>query len=61
MLKLIIVTSALLALAFAGIAIKMFFFKDAEFRKSCSSIDPVTGQRMGCICGGAEDSTCENR
>lgn len=61
MLKLIIVTSALLALAFAGIAIKMFFFKDAEFRKSCSSIDPGTGQRMGCSCGGAEDSTCENR
>ncbi|HNW55448.1 MAG TPA: hypothetical protein PKN21_14330 [Bacteroidales bacterium] len=61
MLKLIIVTTVLLALAFAGIAIKMFFFKGAEFRKSCSSIDPSTGKRMGCSCGGAENSTCENR
>lgn len=61
MIKLIVVTSILLALAFAGIAIKMFFFKGAEFRKSCSSIDPNTGQRMGCSCGGAENSSCENR
>jgi len=60
MLKLVIVTIVLLALAFAGIAIKMFFFKNAEFRKSCSSIDPNTGQRMGCSCGGSENSTCEN-
>ncbi|MFN8135916.1 MAG: hypothetical protein U0Z17_12060 [Bacteroidales bacterium] len=61
MLKLILATFVLLAIAFAGIAIKMFFFKGAEFRKSCSSIDPNTGQRMGCSCGGAENSTCENR
>jgi len=61
MLKLIVVTSLLLGLAFAGIAIKMFFIKGAEFRKSCSSVDPNTGKRMGCSCGGAENSTCENR
>jgi hypothetical protein len=60
MLKLILVAIILLSLAFAGIAIKMFFFSDAEFRKSCSSIDPQSGQRLGCSCGGDENSSCEN-
>jgi hypothetical protein len=60
MLKLILVAVVLVSFAFAGIAIKMFFFKDAEFRKSCSSIDLHTGQRLGCSCGGDENSSCEN-
>jgi hypothetical protein len=60
MLKLILVSIVLLALAFAGIAIKMFFFKDAEFTKSCSSIDPESGKRLGCSCGGTESASCEN-
>ena len=58
MLKLIFVAIVLLGLAFAGIAIKMFFVKGATFTKSCSSADPTTGQRMGCGCGG--ESSCEN-
>lgn len=61
MLKLILVATVLLGLAFAGIAIKMFFFKDAEFRKSCSSVDPATGERMSCGCGSDGASSCENR
>ena len=60
MLKLILVAIVLLGIAFAGIAIKMFFFKEAEFRKSCSSIDPQSGQRLGCNCGGDENASCEN-
>jgi hypothetical protein len=60
MLKLIFVATILLGVAFAGLAIKMFFFKDAEFSKSCSSVDPATGKRMSCGCGGDESSSCEN-
>lgn len=60
MLKLILVAVVLLAIAFAGIAIKMFFFKDAEFLKSCSSIDLHIGQRLDCSCGGDENSSSEN-
>jgi hypothetical protein len=60
MLKLMLVAFVLLSFAFAGIAIKMFFFKDAQFSKSCSSVDPNTGQRLGCSCGGDENSSCEN-
>jgi hypothetical protein len=61
MLKLIFVAIALLAIAFAGIAIKMFFIKDATFQKSCSSINPQSGERMGCSCGGEETTSCENK
>lgn len=60
MLKLILVAVVLLSIAFAGIAVKMFFFKGSEFRKSCSSVDPQTGQRLGCSCGGDETASCEN-
>lgn len=60
MLKLILVSIVLLGLAFAGIAIKMFFFKDSEFRKSCSSVDPQSGQRLGCSCGGEDSDSCVN-
>ena len=60
MLKLILVAIILLGFAFAGIAIKMFFVKNAEFRKSCSSIDPQSGEHLGYSCGGDESTSCEN-
>ena len=60
MLKLILVAVILLSIAFAGIAIKMFFIKDAQFRKSCGSIDPDSGQQLGCSCGGDEKTSCKN-
>ena len=60
MLKLILVATVLIGIAFAGIAIKMFFVKGAQFQKSCSSVDPNSGQRLGCSCGGDESASCEN-
>ncbi len=59
MLQIMLITVALLALAFAGIGIKMFLKKDGKFTKQCSTIDPETGKRLGCTCG-AEESTCHN-
>lgn len=59
-LKLLLITIILVAIALAGIAIKMFVIKGAEFKKQCSSVDPTTGQRLGCSCGGAGDGTCRN-
>jgi hypothetical protein len=61
MLKLLIITIILVGLAIAAIAIKMFVKKDGEFKKSCSSVDPDTGQRIGCSCGKSSDETCENK
>ncbi len=60
MLKLILVAIVLVSIAFAGIAVKMFFIKDSQFRKSCSSVDPLTGEQMSCGCEGNEEVSCEN-
>ena len=60
--KVIIITAILLALAIAGIAIKMFLKKGGEFKKQCSSVDPDTGQKIGCTCGAADGGdNCENK
>lgn len=61
MLKLIIISIILVGLAIAGIAIKMFLKKGGEFQKSCGSVDPDTGQRIGCSCGKSSDESCENK
>ncbi|MDY0101542.1 MAG: hypothetical protein RBS07_01300 [Lentimicrobium sp.] len=59
-LKVIILTVLIVGLSIAGIAVKMFFKKGGEFKKSCGSVDPHTGQRIGCSCGKAEGASCDN-
>jgi len=58
-LVVIIICIALVGLAIAGIAIKMFLLKGGEFKKQCSVKDPKTGQSLGCGCGGNGQS-CHN-
>jgi len=61
-LKLVLVAVVIIGISVAGIAIKMFVKKDGEFKKSCSSVDPDTGQRLGCSCGhGGGSSSCDNK
>jgi len=61
-IKLILLTILIIGISFAGIAVKMFFKKGGEFRKSCSSVDPVTGTRLGCSCEseGKGSGSCRN-
>jgi hypothetical protein len=60
-LKILILSVILIGIAIAGIAIKMFLKKGGEFKKQCSSIDPETGERIGCTCGKADGGeSCEN-
>lgn len=62
MWKVILLTILIVGLAVAAIAIKMFVKKEGEFKKSCSSVDPSTGKRLGCTCGNADGGeTCENK
>ncbi len=49
-MKLILVTIALLALAFAGIAIKIWSKKDGKFAGTCASQSPFLNQD-GQACG----------
>ncbi len=58
-LYLILIVIGIMALIFALIGIKMFLKKGGEFKKQCSSVDPKTGQRLGCSCGGG-DHSCHN-
>ncbi|MCF8348104.1 MAG: hypothetical protein K9G61_04760 [Bacteroidales bacterium] len=58
-IKVLLITVVFLALAVAGFAIKMFFVKNGEFKKQCSSVDPYTGKNLGCSCEGAPgDGRC---
>jgi hypothetical protein len=62
LLKILIISIILVGLAFAGFAIKIISSKTGEFKKSCSSIDPATGQNYGCSCGNADGGeVCENK
>ena len=58
-LKILLLTAILMGLAFAGFAVKMFFKKDGEFKKQCSSVNPKTGKAIGCVCGG--EGSCQNK
>ncbi len=57
--KLILIAFVLIAIAFAGIGIKMFVKKDGEFKKQCSSVD-ADGNRIGCTCKKPAGEVCEN-
>jgi hypothetical protein len=61
LINVLIISIILVGLAFAGFAIKILFTKNGEFKKSCSSVDPVSGERYGCSCGiGDGGEACEN-
>ncbi len=49
-MKLILITVGLLALAFAGIAIKIWSKKGGKFAGTCASNNPLL-QEEGAVCG----------
>ncbi len=49
-MQLILLTIVLLALAFGGIAIKIWAKKDGKFAGTCSSNNPLL-QEEGAVCG----------
>lgn len=62
MIKMIILAIVLVGLAVAGLAIKIFLTKEGTLKKSCSSVDPTSGKRIGCTCGGDETgAACDNK
>lgn len=59
LLKLILLSISLMALAFAGIGIKILAKKNGEFAGTCASQNPhLKKQGVDCGCGGA--GACEN-
>ncbi|MCK5838189.1 MAG: hypothetical protein KAG99_00010 [Bacteroidales bacterium] len=61
--KVLLLTILLVGFAFLAIAVKMFFKKNGQFEKGCSTIDPKTGKRLPCSCGSSEESDnhCDNK
>lgn len=60
-MKLAFLTIGLLAIAFAGIAIKIWGKKDGKFAGTCASQSPFlnkTGEPCG-FCGKSADEACE--
>lgn len=50
----------IVAFSFAGIGIKMLVKKNGEFKRHCSSIDPYSGERSGCVCGKTVLDKCDS-
>lgn len=52
----------LIALCLTLIGIKILVKKNGEFKRHCSSVDPYTGERSGCVCGNSNilTSDCKN-
>ncbi len=61
MLKLILISIVLLALAFAGIAIKILVKKDGEFAGTCASNNPLLNDEgVACsVCGARPEDKCK--
>ncbi|MDP4827253.1 MAG: membrane or secreted protein [Flavobacteriales bacterium] len=60
-MKLALLTIALLALAFAGIAIKLLVKKDGEFAGTCASNNPLLKEEgANCsVCGARPQEQCK--
>jgi hypothetical protein len=63
MLKLILITVVLLALAMAGIAIKIWGKKDGKFAGTCASQSPFLNKEgESCsFCGALPEEQCRNK
>jgi rRNA maturation endonuclease Nob1 len=60
-MKVIILSIVLLAIAFAGIAIKILVKKDGKFAGTCSSNNPLVQNDGGAcgICGARPEEKCK--
>ena len=61
MIKLFLISIVLLALAFAGIAIKILVKKDGKFSGTCASNNPMLSEAgVSCsVCGARPDEQCQ--
>lgn len=60
--KVVLLAIGLLALGFAGIAIKILMKKDGEFAGTCASANPLLKDESGTcsVCGARPEENCLN-
>ena len=63
LIKLIIITSVLLAILLAAYSIKLFFKKNAQLPGgTCKNSHPnLKDKGLSCTCGGGSTSECKNK
>ena len=61
--RVVLLTIGMLALAMAGIAIKILLKKDGEFAGTCASNNPMfQNEEGGCsYCGATQDEVCKRK
>ncbi|OQA02170.1 MAG: hypothetical protein BWY70_00101 [Bacteroidetes bacterium ADurb.Bin408] len=59
MWRLILLSTIILGLAVAALAVKMFFVKGGQFTKTCASIDEK-GKQVPCTCKNTPGEKCVN-
>jgi hypothetical protein len=61
-MKLVIISIVFLAIAFAGIAIKILLQKDGEFAGTCASKNPLLNEdgESCSMCGASPDEKCKS-
>lgn len=61
-MKLVLLTIGLLAIAFAGIAVKILLKKNGKFAGTCASNNPMLNEEgAACgLCGAQPDEKCKN-
>lgn len=58
-IKLVLISTALVAVAFAGIAVKLLFKKGGEFAGTCASRNPMLSDGEVCgFCGAKPGEAC---
>jgi hypothetical protein len=60
-LLVLLLTVAVVFVAFWGIGVKMLVKKNGEFKRHCSSVDPLAGDKHGCVCGKTILDECETK
>jgi hypothetical protein len=60
-MKVVLLSIALLGLAFAGIAVKILFKKNGQFAGTCSSNNPMLQKEGGgcSVCGASPEQKCK--
>lgn len=61
-MKLILLSIGLLAIGFAGIAVKILLKKNGEFAGTCSSNNPMLQNEIGScsVCGASPEEKCKS-
>lgn len=62
MIQVLLATTVIIGLAFAGIALRIIFVKGGEFRGTCATNNPMLKNEIGecTVCGARPEEECKS-